>query len=150
MSDRGPQLDSSPATLHRLVHQQSARDPDAGAILAPGRRPLSYTRLTQQIQEVVATLRNLAVERNDRVGLVLPDGPELAVAVVSIGAGATCAPLNPDYCAAEFEAYLTQLDCRALVVVTGSTSPAVNVARARGARVLELTPRIEDAAGLFS
>ena len=47
-------------------------------------------------------------------------------------------PLNPAYRADEFEFYLDDLQAKALIVDSGSTSPAVEAARARGVRLIEL------------
>jgi acyl-CoA synthetase (AMP-forming)/AMP-acid ligase II len=82
------------------VREQAARNPDAISILAPGRRPLTYGHLNRQVDHVVETLNSLGISRNDRVAIVLPESPEMAVAVLAIAAGATCAPLNPAYRAA--------------------------------------------------
>jgi acyl-coenzyme A synthetase/AMP-(fatty) acid ligase len=56
------------------------------------------------------------VGRNDRVAIVLDNGPEMAVAFLCIAAGATAAPLNPAYRADEFEFYLSDLNARLLIV----------------------------------
>ncbi len=98
----------------------------------------------------VADLNRLGIGRNDRVAIVLPNGPELAVAFLSIAGAATCAPLNPGYTAAEFDFYLSDLGPKALVVQSGSQSPAIDVACARGIPVLELTPLHGEADGLFA
>ena len=84
------------------------------------------------------------------MAMVLPEGPEMAVAFITIAAGATCAPLNPAYRASEFDFHLADLHARALLVLSGSTSPAVAVAQARGIPILELTPVAEAEAGLFT
>ncbi len=136
--------------LRQLVQEQAERNPDAVAILAPGRRPLTYGRLCRQLVTVVEALNSLGVGRNDRVALVLPEGPEMAVAFITIAAGATCAPLNPAYRAGEFDFHLADLRARALLVQSGSSSPAVAVARARGIPIIELTPLEEEEAGLFT
>ena len=70
--------------------------PDALAMLAPERAPLTYSRLYRHIGEVVQTLNAIGLGRHDRIALVLPNGPEMAVASLAVAAGATCAPLNPD------------------------------------------------------
>ena len=137
-------------SLRHLVNEQAERNPDAVAIVAPGRRPLPYGLLGRHIVDVVRALNSLGVGRNDRVAMVLPEGPELAVAFIAIASAATCAPLNPRYRAGEFDAHLADLNCRALLVLSGSTSPAVAVARARGIPILELTPAAEGEAGLFT
>src|SRR5687767_15175025 len=51
----------------------------------------------------------LPICRNDRVAMVVPNGPEMASAFLSISSGATLAPLNPAYRAPEFDFYLLDL-----------------------------------------
>ncbi|HVN77934.1 MAG TPA: AMP-binding protein, partial [Terriglobia bacterium] len=136
--------------LRQLVHEQADRNPDAVAILAPGRRPLTYGRLNRLLVDIVKELNSFGVGRNDRVAVVLPEGPEMAAAFIAIASCATCAPLNPAYRASEFEFYLSDLQCRALLVPSGSASPAIAVAQARGIPILELTPVNGGEAGLFT
>jgi len=138
------------STLRQLIDEHAARSPDAAAILAPGRRPLTYRLLSRQIADVVSALNARGVGRHDRVATVIPDGPDMAVACLAVSAGATCVPLNPGYTGCEFEDHLARLQCRALLVPAGATSPAVAVARARGIRVLELIPAPDGEAGRFA
>lgn len=79
----------------------------------------------------------------------MPNGPEMAVAFVSVAAGATCAPLNPAYRANEFEFYLSDLKARALLIQSGFESPAVTVAQSLAIPVIELSPLEEGGAGEF-
>jgi acyl-CoA synthetase (AMP-forming)/AMP-acid ligase II len=51
--------------------------------------------LWQQVQDLTAALAAYGVTRGERVGVVLPDGPEMAVALLGAAAGTACAPLNP-------------------------------------------------------
>ena len=120
----------------------------APAIRAPERPALTYAALRSLAARTVATLNGIGIGRGDRVGIVLPNGPEMAAAFVAIAAGATTAPLNPAYKDEEFEFYLTDLKARALVVQQGMDSPARAVAARLGVPVLELVPG--GAAGDFS
>ena len=79
--------------IHHLIEVQAELTPDA--IAAPGRAPLTYSRLHLHIDDVAKTLNSMCVGRNDRVATVLPNGPEMAVAFLAVAASATCAPLNP-------------------------------------------------------
>src|SRR5580704_5055550 len=88
---------------------------DAIAISAPSAVPLTYAGLRDQVDATIARLNAIGIGRGDRVGIVLPNGPEMAVAFLSIAAGAASAPLNPQYRADEFEFYLTDLGAKALV-----------------------------------
>ena len=84
-------------SIHSLIAERANRIPDAIAIHAPERIPLTYGHLLSQIEDVVKTLNTMGIGRNDRVALVLPNGPEMAVAFLSVTACATSVPLNPAY-----------------------------------------------------
>ncbi len=111
---------------------------DAPAIGAPGRRATSFAELRGLVDDTVESLNALGIGRNDRVAIVLPNGPAMATAFVSIAAGATTAPLNPTYRTDEYDFYLGDLGAKALVVERGSSSPAVEVAQRRGVPVIQL------------
>src|SRR6185437_6119376 len=78
------------------------------------------------------------IGRNDRVAIVLPNGPDMAAAFVAIACGATTAPLNPAYRTEEFDFYLSDLNAKALVIQAGMESPAIDVAKARGIPIVRL------------
>ena len=122
----------------------------AVAISAPEIRPLSYDGLRELIKKTVKALNDFGIGRNDRVAIVLPNGPEMAAAFVAVASGSTAAPLNPSYRADEFEFYLSDLGAKALVVEEGSASAAIDVAKKLGIAVLTLTPTQEEGAGAFN
>ena len=95
--------------LPHLLEHQARRIPDAPAILAPGRAPLTYGRLYQHIEEMERRLRAMGIGRRDRIAVVLPNGPEMAVAILTVAASAACAPLNPAYGAEELDRYFADL-----------------------------------------
>jgi oxalate---CoA ligase len=127
-----------------------ARGADAApALSAPGRSALSFGQLRALIDQTVAALNAVGIGRNDRVAIVLPNGPEMAACFIACASGVASAPLNPAYRADEFEFYLQDLHAKALVVEAGSTSPAVDVARKLGVAVIELLPQLDRGAGAF-
>jgi acyl-CoA synthetase (AMP-forming)/AMP-acid ligase II len=134
-----------PDTLQTLLARGAA---DAIAIAAPGRQPLTHGALRALITRTLAVLNAGGIGRNDRVGIVLPNGPEMATCFMACASGVASAPLNPAYRADEFEFYLSDLHAKALIVEAGSTSPAVDVARKLGVAVIELRPG--EAAGDFT
>ncbi|WP_198371781.1 acyl--CoA ligase [Roseomonas rosulenta] len=124
---------------------------DAGAPALRGtneRPPLTFGALRALCARTVRALNGMGIGRNDRVAIVLPNGPEMAAAFLAIGAGATTAPLNPAYRAEEFTFYLTDLDAKALVVLHGMASDAREVAARLSIPVLDLVPG--EAAGDFT
>ncbi|MBB6048347.1 amino acid adenylation domain-containing protein [Armatimonas rosea] len=136
-------------TLIKLLEHSAGLNPEAIALLAPERLPLTYRQLLLQCQEVEAFLHTNGLGRSARVALVLPNGPEMALAFLSFGSYLTTAPLNPSYREAEFDFYLEDLQASALVVLEGSDSPALAVAQKRQIPVLTLTPRGDEGAGRF-
>lgn len=142
-------LNVGAATVGELLAAQAMVHPEAVAIVGPGRTALSYGELYRHIGHIVATFNQLGIGRNDRVAVVLPNGPEMAVASLSIMCGATCAPLNPAYQIPEYEFYLSDLNAKALLIGRDDNTPVRTVAQALGIPILELSPMSEQAAGLF-
>ena len=132
-----------------FLKTQAERAPEAIALLAPGRPALTYGRLLRLTKDVIGLLNQLGIGRNDRVAVVLPNGPEMAAAFLAISSGATSAPLNPAYLVSEFDFYLSDLKAKALVTLKGVASPAIEAAKARGLSLIELVPEKEEPAGLF-
>lgn len=127
-----------------------AGEGDAVALAAPGRKPLTYRALQKLVGRTVDALNDFGIGRNDRVAIVLPNGPEMAAAFVAIGTGATTAPLNPAYRAEELEFYITDLRAKAVVVTEGEDTAAVQVATKLGLPILRLSPELDAGAGSFT
>jgi acyl-CoA synthetase (AMP-forming)/AMP-acid ligase II len=134
--------------LNELFEYYARHSPDAVAILAPDCSALSYGALHQQISYVGGALRAMGLGRHDRVAVVLPNGPEMAVAVLGVAASATCLPTNPAYGAKELDRYFADLQPRALI--TQVDSPARLVALSRGVQVVDLSTTGDMQAGLFT
>jgi acyl-CoA synthetase (AMP-forming)/AMP-acid ligase II len=111
----------------------------ASAIGAPERATLTYAELRGVVRRTVSSLNAMGIGRNDRVAIVLPNGPEMAAAFLGIACGATTAPLNPAYRRDEFDFYLADLNAKALVIQAGTESPAIEVARQRGIPIVRLS-----------
>lgn len=137
--------------MHTTLQQLLAGGADAAtAISAPGRAPLRYRELRALVASTLASLNALGVGRNDRVGIVLNNGPEMATCYMACASGTTSAPLNPAYRADEFEFYLSDLNAKVLIVEQGSASPAIEVAQKLGVRVVDLVVPAGAPAGSFT
>jgi acyl-CoA synthetase (AMP-forming)/AMP-acid ligase II len=139
-------MTDSPTTVRALLG--TGRD-DAPAIGAPDRDFLDYAGLRAHVDRTIGRLNELGLARGDRVAIVLPNGPEMASAFVSLACGVTTAPLNPAYKRAEYDFYLGDLGAKALVVEEGSDSEAIDAARELGATVLRLRVPEGAPAGIF-
>ena len=138
---------TTPTTVADILRAGAPGMPALGA--PEGVPPLTYQGLRDLAARTVERLNGLGMGRDDRLAIVLPNGPEMAAAFVCIAAGATTAPLNPAYRQEEFEFYLTDLKAKALVVQAGVETPARAVAAKLGVPVLELHPERARGAGAF-
>ncbi|HEX2190027.1 MAG TPA: AMP-binding protein [Longimicrobiaceae bacterium] len=139
-----------PRSIGELLRHRAARSPDALALCAPGRPPLTYGALYALVERAAGELNALGLGRGAPVAVVLPNGPEMAAGFLATASCAVCAPLNPAYTADEFDFYLSDLGARALIVPAGSGSPAVAVAERHGVPVVGLSPVADAGAGSFA
>lgn len=133
-------------TLSALL---AAHSPAAAAIGAPGRDWLTYGELRELAAQVAGALHSLGIGRGDRVAIVLPNGPEMAAAFVTVAHAAVTAPLNPAYREDEYRFYLEDLKAKAIIVMADYNGPAVQAAARLGLTVLRLNAPEGAAAGLF-
>ena len=140
-------MSTSASTVIGLLEQGAQ---DATALSAPGGVPLTYRSLRKLVSDTLAALNAQGIGRNDRIAIVLDNGPEMAAAFLCVCAGATAAPLNPAYRADEFEFYLTDLKARLLVVGRESSSPAVEVAHRLDIPLVRLVPAPATGTGSFT
>ena len=119
------------------------------AVGAPGRPWLNGAGLRDLAESVRATLSGAGIGRGDRVAIVLPNGPDMATAFLTVAATCCAAPLNPAYKADEFEFYLQDLQPAAILLDAKEAGPARDVASRLGIPVLALHSG-EGAAGSFT
>jgi len=131
-----------------LAHLIQSHPGDAKAIGAPGRAWMHYAELRSLSESVHAALRQAGIGAQDRVAIVLPNGPEMAAAFVTVAQSATTAPLNPAYKEEEFAFYLEDLNARAIIVEAGYDGPARKAAERFNLIVLELSA--QEPAGMFT
>ena len=142
--------DTGPATIETLVRARARLRPDAVAIEAPGRRPLTYRELDRHLADTGRALGTHGVGGQDRVALVVGNGPEMATAFLAVAARAICAPLNPALRAEEYHRQLARLRPAVLVTDSRPGSPAREVAGALGIPVIDLLRDTEGPAGCFT
>lgn len=134
------------STVGELLAYGKANDP---AISAPGRDALTFGSLRELAGSVKTALRGAGIARNDRVAIVLPNGPHMATGFLTVAASAAAAPLNPDYTSEEFEFYLSDLRAKVLLVRDDAASAAVDAAKTLSIPVLKLKARSGGPAGYF-
>ena len=109
--------------------------------------PLNYQGLIDVMKETIAQLNSIGIGRGDRVAIVLPNGPEMAVSFLAVAAGASAAPLNPAYRADEFDFYMADLGAKAVIVMDDDDTAAIGAAEGHNIPVLKL--KSQERAGAF-
>ena len=99
-------------TLRALLDSGADRDP---AIMAPDGSVLSHGELRAEVDRLTARLRGLGIGTADRMAIVVPNGPEMAIAFLAAACAGCAAPLNPKYRTDELRFYLDDLGAKALI-----------------------------------
>jgi acyl-CoA synthetase (AMP-forming)/AMP-acid ligase II/thioesterase domain-containing protein/acyl carrier protein len=132
-----PRLTPYDATLDAIIAQQIANRPECPAIITSKNNCLTYQALGELIGAFGEGLRANGVGRSARLAIMLPDGPELAVAVVAAVCHAVAVPLHPELTATELDELFAMLRIDALVVSDRVDSAGRDVAARHGALLLE-------------
>ena len=73
-----------------------------------GRIPISHAETWAFVRDFGATLHALGVGRGQRVAVILPNGPELALAILAVSNWAACVPLSATGALSELEGDLAR------------------------------------------
>jgi acyl-CoA synthetase (AMP-forming)/AMP-acid ligase II/thioesterase domain-containing protein/acyl carrier protein len=139
--------DRGARTIAEALHEHATVNPQAPAIVFPNRIILSYGALQEQIAGIGSELERTGVGPGNRVGTVLPDGPEMAIVIAGIACNATAVPLNPNLTPAELDDLFVSQRLEAVVLADWVDTPAREVAVRHGVCRLEAT-RLESGVGL--
>ncbi|MBZ9772312.1 acyl--CoA ligase [Mesorhizobium sp. CO1-1-8] len=136
-----------PDTIWNLL---SSGADDANAIGAPEASLLTFSALRELVRNRGAELNRRGIGRNSRVAIVLPNGPEMATAFLTVAAVSTAAPLNPSYRLQEFEFYIADLGASLLICQENNATPAREAAAKLGVPILEIKPDGSGVPGQFT
>ncbi len=125
-------------TLARLLETRAREQPEALALLAPRRAPLTYGALWQQARVLASRLDSAGAASGTAVATVLPNGPEAALAFLAVASRGICVPLNAALPAEEMRFYLEDTRARYLVLEKDSDHPVRQTARDLGLTVVEI------------
>ena len=133
-------------TINEIVNKQNN---DLKALGAPDRQWSTYGDLKKMTAFVSSRLRSYGISIADRVAIVLPNGPEMATAFITMAQSCTTAPLNPNYREEEYLFYLKDLNAKALVVLQDYNGPALAAANHLNISVIKVSVNPEHLAGEF-
>jgi long-chain acyl-CoA synthetase len=110
------------ASLVALLAHSFARHRDRRAFVCMG-RAISFAQLDERSRALAAWLQNKGLARGDRVALLLPNVPQLPVAVVAVlRAGGVVVNLDPQLPPAELRHRLTDSGARVAIVIDSAAA----------------------------
>lgn len=131
--------------LAALLRAFAQQQPEAPALLSPGREPTTYAQLWSQVQGVARLLRGRGIARGERVAIVMPNGEAAALAFLGVACCAVAVPIAPASTAPEIQSLMRDARVR-LVITNAEPSPAT--VSAAGELGLATVPLESGAAGL--
>ena len=109
--------------LHDTLSATANRAPDTPLLIQERAETASAAEVAGQVQRLAATLRELGLRRDDRVGVYLPKQLLTAYAFYAISAaGGVFVPINPVLKPAQVQHILNDCDVRFLVTSPERTS----------------------------
>lgn len=136
--------------LSLVLAGYAVSQPDNAAILAPGRNTLTYGGLHAQQEYVRGTLTEWGITRGDIVAVMLPKGPEMAVAMTVLPVCAAAFPLAWNLSQDDYESLFRRTSAKALILPR-DLPHAVRIAADRlGIMLIDLVNDPRAPAGAFT
>src|SRR5687767_14201116 len=97
-----------------------APDATGPALITVADEVMDHAALRGEVDRLASQLRAAGLGPNDRIAIVLPNGPEMALVLLAAMTVGCAAPLNPKYREDEFRFYLDHLRAAALPTIDGA------------------------------
>ena len=107
---------SESTTIGAAILRHAELQPNAPAVVATGFESLSYRELRDYLARVAACLRQAGFDRETRIAVALPNGPQAALAILAVACSAVAVPIDIQLAAPEVETRLALLRPRAVLV----------------------------------
>ena len=97
---------------------------DGPALVDVDGNAIDHATLCREVDRLAAALRSAGLKRNDRLAIVLPNGPEMVITLLAAMSVGCAAPLNPKYREDEFRFYLDDLNAAAMISMEATAADA--------------------------
>jgi oxalate---CoA ligase len=134
----------SETTVATIIARHVAVQPERPAIVVSKDKVLTWRALGARVEAFGTGLRAHGLGPSARVAIILPDGLELAVAIVATACHAVAVPLNPKLTAIELGKLFERLHIEAIVTSSKIDTVTRDVAARLGICLLEVSNDQED------
>ncbi len=142
--------DEPPETIAGALESLAERQPAAPALHVPDRPTLTYGHLGAQNRYIRERLSAWDIVRGDVIAGVIPTRPEMAVAIATLPAAATFAPLSPAFTTEVYAELLARLRPKALIAPADPHHPVRVAGQRCGVAEITLTGDPSAPAGMFT
>ena len=130
-------------TVPEVLARWAVQTPDAPALIVPGKPPLTYAALWHAASGLATALREHGVRRQDRIVLLVPEGPDLAAAMLGTMGAAIAVPLAATTPAAELMGALDGLHATHAIVAPAVAAEQRSCLTRHGVALLTLDKDLE-------
>ena len=134
----GPDSVPPPETIGEVVDRWAHITPEAPAIAARHRRDMSYGELAALTGGIARQLRHAGFRPDSRLAIVHGGGAEMLTTALGVVKSSIAVPINHESSANEFGNYFDACEMDAVLVDAQLDTPACEIARARGMRLIEI------------
>jgi acyl-CoA synthetase (AMP-forming)/AMP-acid ligase II len=139
-----PRLPDTIQSIPDALRFWAERTPEAPAFISPGRPTTTYGALWAAANDLANRLDRLDIRRGDRVALLLPEGVDLAVALLGTTSAAIALPLDNSATQAELGSRILASQAVA-AIVAGDVPPAARECLSRhGLSVIDIAVKDTD------
>ena len=125
-------------TIYHKIKYFAQKYPNRVALETPARILITFKKLSTYIDNIILEMRHYHISKDDVILIVLPQGLEMVVALITAMTKAICVPLRPEYKYGEFCFYLSDLKPK-LIITKHSASKTINrVANINNVPILNL------------
>jgi acyl-CoA synthetase (AMP-forming)/AMP-acid ligase II/thioesterase domain-containing protein len=140
LSARDATEPEAPFTLGQAIKRTASRFPNEPAIVSATFAPLTFRDLQRQLDGIRRRLRLAGFDCNARIGVLMPNGADAVLAIVTIACCSVAVPLDPRLSHVEIDQRLDMLGLSALLVPQGSASEARRAVERRRLAIIEAAP----------
>jgi acyl-CoA synthetase (AMP-forming)/AMP-acid ligase II/thioesterase domain-containing protein/acyl carrier protein len=133
--------DDRSLTLGEAISRVAKAFPDQPAIISTTSAPLTYAELQHQIEETSRRLRAAGLGSKARIGIVVPEAAQAALAIVAVACCAVAVPIDPRLTRSEFGQFLDALQLDALLIVRDGPAASYRAAEQHGIVLIEAVPK---------
>ena len=111
------EVDIEKVTMAEVLSRTAKKYPDKTAFIYMGKK-ISYSELERLVNRFARSLMDLGVKKGDKVGFVLPNLPQLVIAIhAAYKLGAVTVMNNPLYTELELQNQLNDSDCKLVIIL---------------------------------